>query len=735
MTTTTTKVAGVADPAIIEAALRIILQPGQVTELRCLDATTREDRRPHTESGYFDDAAKLAQAAARIQSAKGFYFVINPVKPELLARAVNKCRAVGRDPTTGDADILQRNWLLIDCDAKRPSGVSASDAEHEASLEKALSVRDDLLARGWPMPILADSGNGAHLLYRVELPADDGGLIQRCLVALAKLHDDEQVTVDKTVFNPARIWKLYGTIAGKGDPEGAAIGRPQRLSKILEAPEPLEIVSRELLEVLAGPAQPEAKATNGYSGNGAFDLDGWIARSGLEVRGPEDYHGGRKWILPACPWNDQHVGGSAFIIQRANGVLQAGCHHNGCADNDWHALRDLMEPGRHGKRNGQLHHTEFEPEEPDVFFRRPEPKLQAGLDSAKNDSEQSDDKYEFTPLEFGRLQDDYPTLDEPIIDGLLRRCETGNIVSASKVGKSWLSYCLAMNVISGRKFLGQFACQPGRVLLIDNELRKPTIAQRIPAVSKSMGVPESEVRLNLDVWSLRGQLLDLCAILRSLEKVQPREYQLIILDAWYRSLPIGVSENDNAQVMALYNAIDGAAERLECAWLNVHHSSKGSQSEKSITDVGAGAGSQSRCVDAHIIFRQHEEPGCVVLDAAVRSFAPIEPIALRWQYPLWMPDGSLDTAKLKGKLSVGEQRQGERDNEGITKLATAFNDGPASVKVLRGRSGLSKDRCERLLDQLEAKGSVKWIEEKIRGNACRVYEAVNMDDEGSNDTF
>jgi len=35
------------------------------------------------------------------------------------------------------------------------------------------------------------------------------------------------------VFNPARIWKLYGTVSRKGDsiPE-----RPHRLARILEAP-------------------------------------------------------------------------------------------------------------------------------------------------------------------------------------------------------------------------------------------------------------------------------------------------------------------------------------------------------------------------------------------------------------------------------------------------------------------------------------------------------------------
>ena len=97
-----------SDPAEIERALRLILQPGQVTELRALDAVTASDRRPHTVSGYFDDPAKLAAAVAGIVTAKGIYFVPNSVTPALLARSMNKARSVGKDPTTGDADIVRR---------------------------------------------------------------------------------------------------------------------------------------------------------------------------------------------------------------------------------------------------------------------------------------------------------------------------------------------------------------------------------------------------------------------------------------------------------------------------------------------------------------------------------------------------------------------------------------------------------------------------------------------------
>lgn len=161
------------ESAVIVQALRLILQPGQVTELRALDCVTTDDRRPHTLSGYFNDPEKLAQALCGIRSAKGIYFVPNPIKPDLLTRSVNKARRIDKDPTTGDRDIARRHWLLIDCDPTRPSGISASDGEHAAAIERAQAIREYLARSGWPQPILADSGNGAHLLYRIDEPVDD----------------------------------------------------------------------------------------------------------------------------------------------------------------------------------------------------------------------------------------------------------------------------------------------------------------------------------------------------------------------------------------------------------------------------------------------------------------------------------------------------------------------------------------------------------------------------------
>ncbi len=215
----------------IVRALETLFEPGAVVELRALKGA-------ETVSGYFDDHKSLAREAHRLDE-RGFavYVTLNEVDPALLARAANRARKLYRGiPTTSDNDIERRRWLPLDFDPVRPSGVSATDEEKKAAGARALEVRDHLDGRGWPEPVVGDSGNGYHLLYRVDLPNDRGALelVRGVLEALAFGFSDEAVCVDTGVHNSARIWKLYGTTARKGDDTP---GRPHRRSRLLKVPE------------------------------------------------------------------------------------------------------------------------------------------------------------------------------------------------------------------------------------------------------------------------------------------------------------------------------------------------------------------------------------------------------------------------------------------------------------------------------------------------------------------
>src|SRR6476659_4336268 len=62
------------------------------------------------------------------------------------------------------------------------------------------------------------------------------------------------------------------------------------------------------------------------------------------------------------------------------------------------------------------------------------------------------------PISAWALSDQYPHLHEPIIDGLLLRGETMNIIAAPKVVKSWLAYGQALSVATGEPWLNRFHC-------------------------------------------------------------------------------------------------------------------------------------------------------------------------------------------------------------------------------------------------------------------------------------
>ena len=247
----------------------------------------------------------------------------------------------------------------------------------------------------------------------------------------------------------------------------------------------------------------------------------------------------------------------------------------------------------------------------------------------------------------GDLIDEFPEMSPAILEGLLRCGETMNIIAAPKTGKSWLSMGLGLSVVSGRKWLDRFWTRRGKVLIVDNELNPRTSADRLPRIAEAMGIQRDEYARRLGVANVRGQLIDLNALAVQLGSLESGAFDLIILDAWYRFQPTGSDENSNGDVTQLYNLLDSVANKLGSAFVCIHHTSKGNQSGKGVTDVGSGAGAQSRAPDSHLTMRLHEEDNAVVVEAAVRSFAPMEPFCLRWNFPVWTPADDLDPKDLR----------------------------------------------------------------------------------------
>ncbi len=230
----------VIDAAEVVKALKLITRddPHAVAEIRLLPKK-KSDR---IFAGYFDyksfDKVPALLEAILRRRRHNAYVTMNKAHPGLVARYC--CRfEEAPDRTTTDSEVLDYRWLLVDCDPTRPTGINATKAEFQYAVGRAELVKRycvDML--GLPEPVECESGNGYHLLFPIDWPAtkETAETVKNVLKGLAKEFDSAECKIDETVFNPARITKLYGTLAGKGD---GTPDRPARMSRIVRIPEGL----------------------------------------------------------------------------------------------------------------------------------------------------------------------------------------------------------------------------------------------------------------------------------------------------------------------------------------------------------------------------------------------------------------------------------------------------------------------------------------------------------------
>lgn len=208
-----------------------------------------------TKTGYFQRAIAAQGELKSLDACKpvGIYTTLNPVQPELLARAKDRL-ANQKNSATKDENILRRRWLFLDIDPVRPAGISATDAEMQAALNLAGDIKAELVGDyNWPLPgIEGMSGNGAYLFWRVDLPNDDDSrkMMEELLARFALHFNTPSATVDTSVYNASRICKVLGTTARKGDDLRGVAGiedRPHRQSRFTAPPGEAEVVTLELL--------------------------------------------------------------------------------------------------------------------------------------------------------------------------------------------------------------------------------------------------------------------------------------------------------------------------------------------------------------------------------------------------------------------------------------------------------------------------------------------------------
>lgn len=408
---------------------------GKLVEIRLIGSNK-------TGSGYFTDAKTLIDAIKPYTENFNIYFTLNPINPACYSREQKDKIVLKPKNTTNDTEVICRDYVLIDLDPIRPSGVCSTKEEATKAYKKGLEVKDFLMNNGFYEPIMVFSSSGIHLYLRCALINNEENtkLVKRFLQALGMLFTDKYVDCDLSVYNPARISRLIGSFSCKGATND--IERPQRKCRFLSIPENIKVNQKEYFEKIAKLYPEDLKPTkeNNYRVE-RFDLQSFLQKHNIRVTNVENVAGGKKYILEHCPFNENHKGKDAVIFQRDSGEISFHCFHNSCSNNGWRELRLLYEPDAYDKRYNNNNHRNY------TYDNRPKPFVpQVESDEKGKKWLSMKDIKQVNSEDILVIPTGYYELDKKIMG--LSAGELTILSGLNSCGKtSWLD-CLALNTVN-----------------------------------------------------------------------------------------------------------------------------------------------------------------------------------------------------------------------------------------------------------------------------------------------
>ena len=399
-----------------------------------------------TASGYYKNIENLVRDVERMDAEDKFqiYFTLNCIEDSCYGR--EQCEKVIWKPknTTTDNDIKGRYWILIDLDPKRPAGTSSSNEEYEKAHIKAVDVYRYLMDMGFYEPVVCSSGNGWHLLLpcKIGISTETNDVVNKFLRVLSMLFSDESIEIDVKVGNPARICKLYGTMAKKGTdrPE-----RPHRMARIVKTPEEIKPNNIEYFKKVAElfPEKEQPSVNNNWKPQDSnFDLDEFVAKHNIPVTRKVEVADGTRYYLEHCLFNPEHKGKDAILFKHNNGAVAYYCYHNSCQDNDWRKVREMYEPDAYQRKHNDFPHgyRRFDRYQPKPEFTPQEENEKQGKKWLSMKDVKYVDISQMTVLPTG-----YTALDRKIMGLLLG--DVTILSGLSGAGKtSWLD-CIILNVV------------------------------------------------------------------------------------------------------------------------------------------------------------------------------------------------------------------------------------------------------------------------------------------------
>ena len=317
--------------------------PGQLTEIRILG------KGKAVYSGYFTDCETMLAELRRFDGLGGVYATINEINDACAGREQANRFVKSPKATTNDREIDARRFILLDFDPDRPSDTNATDAEVKLAEGTMRQVYRYLKDQGFSAPVVASSGNGYHLLYKVNIPNTDENTktVENFLKALDMMFSSEAVKVDTSVFNASRIAKVIGTASNKGSNTKA---RPQRMSSFVHVPEIINETGIDYFRKVAA-EYPQVEAlsrANNYSTE-RFDIESFLQEHHIGVERRSRFSAGEKIILEECPFNSNHKSSAIFVMD--TGAIAFKCFHASCANMTWRDVRLHFDPSAYNRKD------------------------------------------------------------------------------------------------------------------------------------------------------------------------------------------------------------------------------------------------------------------------------------------------------------------------------------------------------------------------------------------------
>lgn len=408
----------------------------ELVEVRIVDNAYKR-----TYSGYFTDVDTLLNEIRKYDNCN-IYFTLNAINPACYDREQHDRIVTKPKSTTSDNDIVGRDWILIDIDTKKPSDTNSTDEEKEMAKEVVNNVFKFLRDEGFEKPVVCDSGNGFHLLYKIAMKNNNENttICKEFLQVLDMLFSNPNVEIDCSTFNSSRICKLYGTFSRKGSNTKK---RPQRESKILRIPDEVKITPNEYFaKVAAMLPKPEQPSKSNYYSNEKFDLEAFLNKHHIAVRNIVRTSSFTKYILDECPFNSSHRAPDSAIFEMSNGGLGFKCLHSSCSQYTWKDFRLKFEPDAYDHKEYQRHEHKMQY----YSSQKKEPFVPKKEDSAKGKKWLAMTDVQYVDMsKMASIPTGYKELDKKIIGLLLG--DVTVLSGGSGAGKSSWIDCVALNAI------------------------------------------------------------------------------------------------------------------------------------------------------------------------------------------------------------------------------------------------------------------------------------------------